>query len=120
MQEEKEKMTRISATIPEGVAEQFKELCKKQRRSVSAQITLLMEQALREENCFPPSATPGGKPMADFIPAPLPKPPASVQPRLPANLTPPELPSNGIPMEEWLSEDLRPSPVDPGDQQRKE
>ena len=43
-----EKMTRISATIPEPVAEQFKDLCKKQRRSVSAQITLLMEQALRE------------------------------------------------------------------------
>ena len=42
-----EKMTRISATIPEPVAEQFKELCKKQRRSVSAQITLLMEQAIQ-------------------------------------------------------------------------
>jgi metal-responsive CopG/Arc/MetJ family transcriptional regulator len=49
MVEEQEKMTRISATIPESVAEQFKELCKKQRRSVSAQITLLMEQALKEE-----------------------------------------------------------------------
>lgn len=48
MEEEQEKMTRISATIPEPVAERFKEFCKKQRRSVSAQITLLMEQALKE------------------------------------------------------------------------
>ena len=48
MDTEQEKMTRISATIPEPVAEQFKDFCKKQRRSVSAQITLLMEQALRE------------------------------------------------------------------------
>lgn len=40
-------MIRISATIPESVAESFKELCKTERRSVSAQITLLMEQALR-------------------------------------------------------------------------
>lgn len=43
-----EAMTRISATIPEPVAERFKEFCKKQRRSVSAQITLLMEQAMQE------------------------------------------------------------------------
>lgn len=49
-QAKQEKMTRISATIPEPVAEQFKKLCKKQRRSVSAQITLLMEQAIQEVN----------------------------------------------------------------------
>lgn len=42
-------MTRISATIPEAVAERFKEYCKKQRRSVSAQLTLLMEQVMKEE-----------------------------------------------------------------------
>jgi hypothetical protein len=42
-------ITRISATIPESVAERFKEFCKKQRRSVSAQITLLMEQAMEKE-----------------------------------------------------------------------
>jgi predicted RNase H-like HicB family nuclease len=49
-QAKQEKMTRISATIPEPVVERFKEFCKKQRRSVSAQITLLMEQAMQEEN----------------------------------------------------------------------
>jgi len=48
MNTDQEKMTRISATIPEQVAEEFKDLCKKQRRSVSAQITLLMERALKE------------------------------------------------------------------------
>lgn len=47
-QAEQEKITRISATIPEPIAERFKEFCKKQRRSVSAQITLLMEQAMAE------------------------------------------------------------------------
>jgi len=49
-QAKQEKMTRISATIPESVVERFKVFCKKQRRSVSAQITLLMEQAMQEEN----------------------------------------------------------------------
>lgn len=44
-----ESKTRILVTIPETVAEQFKEFCKKQRRSVSAQITLLMEQAMQQE-----------------------------------------------------------------------
>jgi hypothetical protein len=61
---EEEKMTRISATIPERVADQFKEFCKRQRRSVSAQITLLMEQAMKENH--PPSATPGGRPIEEF------------------------------------------------------
>lgn len=44
-----EQMIRISATIPESVIEQFKELCKKERRSVSAQLTLLMEKALKKQ-----------------------------------------------------------------------
>lgn len=42
------KMVRISATIPENVLEKFKKFSEKQRRSVSAQITLLMEKAMEE------------------------------------------------------------------------
>lgn len=44
-----EKMIRISATIPEPIAEDFTALCRRNRRSVSAQLTLLMEAALRHE-----------------------------------------------------------------------
>lgn len=45
-----EKMVRTSVTIPESVMEKFKIYCKEKRRSVSAQITLLMEQELEHEN----------------------------------------------------------------------
>ncbi len=48
MEKKEEKMVRISATIPQTVLEQFKEYCKEERRSVSAQITILMEKALSE------------------------------------------------------------------------
>lgn len=47
---QEEKMVRTSVTIPESVIEQFKILCKEKRRSVSAQITLLMEQELKQSN----------------------------------------------------------------------
>ena len=45
-----EKMVRTSVTIPESVMEKFKVYCKGKRRSVSAQITLLMEQELEHES----------------------------------------------------------------------
>lgn len=48
MVEEKEKMARTSITIPEKLLEDFKKYCDKQRRSVSAQITLLMEELLQQ------------------------------------------------------------------------
>lgn len=48
-----EKMVRTSVTIPESVMEKFKIYCKEKRRSVSAQITLLMEQELEHENKDP-------------------------------------------------------------------
>ncbi|WP_017326585.1 hypothetical protein [Synechococcus sp. PCC 7336] len=44
-----EKMARTSVTIPESVLEAFKEYCVRQRRSVSAQITILIEQTLKAE-----------------------------------------------------------------------
>lgn len=44
-----EKMVRTSVTIPESVIERFKIYCKERRRSVSAQITLLMEQELEQQ-----------------------------------------------------------------------
>ena len=44
-----EKMIRTSVTIPESVIERFKSYCKQRRRSVSAQITLLMEQELEQQ-----------------------------------------------------------------------
>ncbi|OWY65861.1 CopG family transcriptional regulator [cyanobacterium TDX16] len=49
MLSEQDKLERISATVPASVIKQFKELCKKERRSMSAQITLLMEKALEEQ-----------------------------------------------------------------------
>lgn len=45
-----EKMVRTSVTIPETIMEKFKVYCKDKRRSVSAQITLLIEQELEQEN----------------------------------------------------------------------
>ena len=44
-----EKMVRTSVTIPELIMEKFKNYCKGKRRSVSAQITLLIEQELEEK-----------------------------------------------------------------------
>ena len=44
-----EKMVRTSVTIPESIIEKFKVYCKGKRRSVSAQITLLIEQELKNE-----------------------------------------------------------------------
>lgn len=43
-----EKMVRTSVTVPETVIEKFKIYCKNKRRSVSAQITLLIEQELEK------------------------------------------------------------------------
>lgn len=48
--DQEEKMVRTSVTIPKSVMEKFKAHCKGKRRSVSAQITLLMEQELKHEN----------------------------------------------------------------------
>lgn len=48
--EKEEKMVRTSITIPETIMEKFKVYCKDKRRSVSAQITLLIEQELEQEN----------------------------------------------------------------------
>jgi len=45
---EGEKMTRLSITVPESIAEQFRHYCEEQRRSVSAQVTLLMEKLIKE------------------------------------------------------------------------
>jgi len=50
MERRQEKMVRISATIPEDIVAKFKEYCKEERRSMSAQITFLMEKALEEKN----------------------------------------------------------------------
>jgi metal-responsive CopG/Arc/MetJ family transcriptional regulator len=41
------KMVRTSVTVPESLIEKFREYCKKNRRSVSAQITLLIEKELQ-------------------------------------------------------------------------
>lgn len=41
-------LKRVSITIPDSVARRFRMFCLRQRRSVSAQITLLMEQAMQE------------------------------------------------------------------------
>ena len=48
--DKEEKMMRTSITIPQSVMEKFKFYCKEKRRSVSAQITLLIEQELEQEN----------------------------------------------------------------------
>jgi hypothetical protein len=50
MAQAKEKMARTSITIPEKLLEDFKKYCDKQRRSVSAQVALLMEEALQQTN----------------------------------------------------------------------
>ena len=50
MNNQEEKMVRTSVTIPESVMKEFKVYCKNKRRSVSAQITLLIEQELEQEN----------------------------------------------------------------------
>jgi len=42
-----EKMARTSITIPEELLEEFKQYCDEQRRSVSAQIAFMIEEALR-------------------------------------------------------------------------
>ncbi|NJL52538.1 MAG: CopG family transcriptional regulator [Hydrococcus sp. SU_1_0] len=43
-------MVRTSVTIPESVMKKFRDYCNKQRRSLSAQITLLIEKELEEKN----------------------------------------------------------------------
>ena len=50
MNNQEEKMVRTSVTIPESVIKKFKAYCKSKRRSVSAQITLLIEQELEQED----------------------------------------------------------------------
>lgn len=45
-----EKMARISATIPESVVEQLRLASKEERRSMSAQLTLLIEEGLKRRN----------------------------------------------------------------------
>ncbi len=42
------KMAKISLTVPEEVLEEFKKYCEIERRSVSAQVSLLMEKAVKE------------------------------------------------------------------------
>lgn len=42
-------MVRTSITIPESLLEEFRLYCEKQRRSVSSQIALLMEEKLEEK-----------------------------------------------------------------------
>lgn len=43
-------MARTSITVPEKLLEDFKKYCDKQRRSVSAQVALLMEETLQQTN----------------------------------------------------------------------
>lgn len=43
-------MTRTSITVPEELLESFKKYCGKQHRSVSAQIALLIEEALQQSS----------------------------------------------------------------------
>lgn len=47
--DKQEKMVRTSVTIPESVMKKFRDYCNKQRRSVSAQLTLLIEKELEEK-----------------------------------------------------------------------
>ncbi|MGB3207817.1 MAG: hypothetical protein WBB28_22770 [Crinalium sp.] len=42
-------MSRTSVTIPEPLLEWFQDYCKKQRRSVSAQISFMVEQLKEQE-----------------------------------------------------------------------
>ncbi len=41
-------MARTSITVPEDLLEQFKAYCEKEKRSVSAQLQLLIEKLLQE------------------------------------------------------------------------
>ncbi|MEY2833671.1 MAG: CopG-like 1 or ribbon-helix-helix domain, 5 [Cyanobacteriota bacterium] len=47
--DKQEKMVRTSVTIPESVMKKFRDYCNEQRRSVSAQLTLLIERELEEK-----------------------------------------------------------------------
>lgn len=47
MSDTKEKMARTSITVPIELLEDFRKYCDKKRRSVSAQVALLMEKALQ-------------------------------------------------------------------------
>jgi len=47
MSDTKEKMARTSITVPQELLEDFRKYCDKKRRSVSAQVALLMEKALQ-------------------------------------------------------------------------
>ena len=47
--DKQEKMARTSITIPESVMKKFRDYCNKQRRSVSAQLTLLIEKELESQ-----------------------------------------------------------------------
>lgn len=47
--DKQEKMVRTSVTIPESVMKKFRDYCNKQRRSVSAQMTLLIEKELESQ-----------------------------------------------------------------------
>lgn len=44
-----EKMSRTSVTIPESLLAWFQDYCKKQKRSVSAQISFMIEQLKEQE-----------------------------------------------------------------------
>jgi metal-responsive CopG/Arc/MetJ family transcriptional regulator len=44
-----EKMSRTSVTIPESLLVWFQDYCKKQKRSVSAQISFMIEQLKEQE-----------------------------------------------------------------------
>ncbi len=70
MTNKNEKMIIISATIPEPIAEDFTALCQRNRRSVSAQLTLLMEAALRnEEDAIDAEVAKLRKSNVNYIPA---------------------------------------------------
>ncbi len=49
MPEGKDRLARTSITVPETLLERFKLYCDKQRRSMSAQIAFLMEEAIKQE-----------------------------------------------------------------------
>jgi hypothetical protein len=47
--DKQEKLVRTSVTIPESVMKKFRDYCNKERRSVSAQLTLLIEKELESK-----------------------------------------------------------------------
>ena len=47
---ESDGLVRTSVTIPESVMKKFRDYCNKQRRSVSAQLTLLIEKELEDQD----------------------------------------------------------------------